>query len=95
VNSSSVWTTSLGAWSDELLVLLLVLPVLAMLLGFVLGGRWAERVTLLMLPVGLALAGAVAALVFVGGAPIGVDIGGFYQKLRLENISHLPVKAGF
>ncbi|MCF7991506.1 MAG: NADH-quinone oxidoreductase subunit J [Thiohalocapsa sp.] len=83
--------TALGAWSDELLVMLLVLPVLAMLLGFVLGGRWAERVALLTLPAGLALAGTVTALVFAGGAPLGLDIGGWAPPLgvalRVDGLS--------
>jgi formate hydrogenlyase subunit 3/multisubunit Na+/H+ antiporter MnhD subunit len=91
VSPGSGLLTTLGAWSDELLVLLLVLPVLAMLLGFALGGRWAERLALLMLPVGLALAGAVAALVFLEGAPIGVDIGGWPPPLgvalRVDGLS--------
>ena len=82
---------SLNAWSDELVLMLLVLPVLAMLLGFVLGGRWAERVVLLMLPVGLAVAAAVAGLVFVQGAPLTVDIGGWAPPLgvalRVDGLS--------
>lgn len=73
--------TALSGWSDELLVLLLVLPVLAMLVGFVLGGRAAERITLFTLPLGLALAIAVAALVLHQGTPLSYDIGGWAPPL--------------
>jgi formate hydrogenlyase subunit 3/multisubunit Na+/H+ antiporter MnhD subunit len=82
---------SLGAWSDELLVLLLVLPVLAMLLGFVLSGRAAERIALLTLPLGLTLALAVAALVLHQGTPLTYDIGGWAPPLgvalRVDGLS--------
>jgi formate hydrogenlyase subunit 3/multisubunit Na+/H+ antiporter MnhD subunit len=82
---------ALAPWSGELLVLLLVLPVLAMLPGFVLGGRWAERLTLLLLPVGLAVAAAVAVLVYAGGVPLTVDIGGWAPPLgvalRVDGLS--------
>ncbi|MEA1051293.1 proton-conducting transporter membrane subunit [Lamprobacter modestohalophilus] len=82
---------SLSAWSDELLVLLLVLPVLAMLLGFVLGSRAAERIALFTLPLGLALAVAVAALVLYQGTPLSYDIGGWAPPLgvalRVDGLS--------
>lgn len=82
---------ALSAWADELLVLLLVLPVLAMLLGFVLGGRAAERIALLTLPLGLALALAVAALVLDQGTPLSYDIGGWAPPLgvalRVDGLS--------
>ncbi len=82
---------ALAAWSDEFLVLLLVLPLLAMLLGFVLGGRAAERIVLLTLPLGLALALAVAALVLHQGAPLSYDIGGWAPPLgvalRVDGLS--------
>jgi len=73
--------TALSNWSDELPVLLLVLPVLAMLVGFVLGGRAAERITLFTLPLGLALAIAVAALVLHQGTPLSYNIGGWAPPL--------------
>ncbi|MBK1704344.1 complex I subunit 5 family protein [Halochromatium glycolicum] len=83
----------LGVWSDELLVSLLVLPVLAMLLGFVLGGRAAERITLLTLPLGLALAIAVAVLMLHQGTPLSYDIGGWEPPLgvalRVDGLSAL------
>src|SRR6516165_5826624 len=66
-----------------LLVFAIVLPVVGALLSLVLGGRHAERVTLILVPVGLAVAVAIAASIwrthgmlqyFVGGwdPPLGV-----------------------
>ena len=66
-----------------LLVLAIVLPVMGVLLSLALGGRHAERVALFLMPVGLAVAVAIAAGVwrthnalqyFVGGwdPPLGV-----------------------
>jgi formate hydrogenlyase subunit 3/multisubunit Na+/H+ antiporter MnhD subunit len=46
-----------------LLVLALLLPVAGMLLGFVLGGRRAEHIGLALMPVGLAVAMAIAATI--------------------------------
>ena len=47
-----------------LLVLAIVLPVVGALLSLVLGGRRAERVTLILMPAGLAVAVAIAASVW-------------------------------
>src|SRR5215471_16042576 len=66
-----------------LLVFAIVLPVVGALLSLVLGGRHAERVTLILVPAGLAVAVAIAASIwrthgmlqyFVGGwdPPLGV-----------------------
>jgi formate hydrogenlyase subunit 3/multisubunit Na+/H+ antiporter MnhD subunit len=66
-----------------LLVLAIVLPVVGALLSLVLGGRHAERVTLILMPAGLAVAVAITASIwrthgmlqyFVGGwdPPLGV-----------------------
>jgi len=68
-----------------LLVLAIVLPVMGLLLALFLGGRYAERVAIAVMPIGLALAIAVAAGVwhsrnvlqyFVGGwvPPLGVAL---------------------
>nr|WP_242479583.1 proton-conducting transporter membrane subunit [Lamprobacter modestohalophilus] len=82
---------ALSGWSDELLMMLLVVPVLAMLFGFVLGSRAAERIALLTLPLGLALAVAVAALVLDQGTPLSYDIGGWASPLgvalRVDGLS--------
>lgn len=77
-----------GAAADQagwLLVACLMLPVLAMLIAFAAGGRWAERVAQGFAPIGLALAAAVVvavaradgALVYVVGAwqpPLGIAL---------------------
>jgi multicomponent Na+:H+ antiporter subunit D len=47
-----------------LLVLAIVLPVSGVLLSLVLGGRHAERIALILMPAGLAIALAIAAAVW-------------------------------
>src|SRR5271170_1765175 len=80
-----------------LLVLAIVLPVMGLLLALFLGGRHAERVAIAVMPIGLALAIAVAAGVwhsrnvlqyFVGGwaPPLGV-------ALRADGFSAVMVVA--
>ena len=70
---------------DLLLVLALVLPLLGMLAGFVLGGVWARRSVMVLLPVGLLLSFAILfelvstghALVYHLGAwapPLGIAL---------------------
>ncbi len=75
------WPTAGG----YLLVLAIMLPASCVLLALMLGGRHAERITLAMLPVGVAIALAIAILIsrtkqplvyFLGGwtAPLGVGL---------------------
>jgi formate hydrogenlyase subunit 3/multisubunit Na+/H+ antiporter MnhD subunit len=64
-----------------LLVLAIFVPVTAIAIAFVLGGRHAERITLGIVPVGLALAVAIAASVWRRGAALGVDSGGWSPPL--------------
>ena len=75
-------STTPGAF---LLVLAIMLPVAGMLLSVALGGRHAERVALVLMPVGLGVAAAIAVGVwrthnllhyFVGGwkPPLGVAL---------------------
>ncbi|MFE8033450.1 complex I subunit 5 family protein [Thiohalocapsa marina] len=82
---------ALIGWSDALLVALLVLPVLAMLLGFALGGRAAERIALWTLPLGLAVALAIGALVLHQGMPLEYAMGGWAPPLgvalRVDGLS--------
>lgn len=66
-----------------LLVLLLVLPVLAMLLGFAAGGPWAKRIGLAALPAGLGLTLAVDAVVLAHGAPLVYLVGGWAPPLGI------------
>ena len=53
-----------------LLALAVLMPVAGMLASLVLGGRSAERIALAQTPIGLAIAVAIAALVWRSGAPI-------------------------
>lgn len=64
-------------------VLAVMLPVLGMILALPLGARGAERLTLALLPVGLALAGGTAAAVLGGGAPLRHLLGHWAPPLGL------------
>jgi multicomponent Na+:H+ antiporter subunit D len=66
-----------------LLVLALVLPVAGVLLGLALGGRHAERIALALMPVGLALALAIAAAVLRSDAALVYVVGGWAPPLGL------------
>jgi len=65
-------TTSGGV----LLVLAIVVPVTAVLLAFVAGGRQAERIALATMPLGLAIAVATAVTLWWTGAPLVYLLGG-------------------
>lgn len=82
---------ALDAGAGVLLVLLLALPLLAMLLAFLLGGRAAERIALLTLPLGLGLVILVVALVLARGEPLVYAIGGWAPPLgvalRVDGLS--------
>ena len=67
----------------SLLVLAILLPVAGILLSFVLGGRFAERVALGIMPVGLAIAIAIAVLVWRSGAPIVYNVAGLPPPLGI------------
>ena len=73
-------TTTEGGY---LLVLAILLPAAGILLSFSLGGRYAERLTLGLSPVGLALAVAVSASVWRSGKPIVYAIGGLPPPLGI------------
>jgi multicomponent Na+:H+ antiporter subunit D len=66
-----------------LLVLALVLPVAGVLLGLALGGRHAERIALALMPVGHALALAIAAGVLRTDAALVYVVGGWAPPLGL------------
>ena len=70
-----------ATWGGGLLVLALMLPVAALMLAFVLGGRNAERLVLATLPLGLGVAIAIAAAVIRQGAPLHYDLGGWAPPL--------------
>jgi multicomponent Na+:H+ antiporter subunit D len=65
------------------LVLAIILPVAGILLSLVLGGRYAERIALILLPAGLAVAVAIFAIVWRGGEPVVYIVGGWQPPLGL------------
>lgn len=70
--------TMLGGF---LLVLAIVFPFLGVLLALTLGGRHAERVVLILMPVGLAVAMAIAAIVWHAGDALIYRLGGWEPPL--------------
>jgi formate hydrogenlyase subunit 3/multisubunit Na+/H+ antiporter MnhD subunit len=74
-----------------LLVLALVVPMAGLLAAFALGGRHAERVALLALPIGFAVAVAIAAVVWRRGDALVYTLGGWAPPLgvalRADGIS--------
>jgi formate hydrogenlyase subunit 3/multisubunit Na+/H+ antiporter MnhD subunit len=67
----------------SLLVLAIVLPVVGVLLAFVAGGRGVGRVAMATLPLGLAVAVAIARAVGRTGAPLVYLLGGWAPPLGL------------
>jgi formate hydrogenlyase subunit 3/multisubunit Na+/H+ antiporter MnhD subunit len=74
-----------------LLVLAIVLPVAGVLLSVGLGGRYAERIALVLMPAGLVVAVAILALVSHSGAALTYVVGGWAPPLgvalRADGIS--------
>jgi multicomponent Na+:H+ antiporter subunit D len=66
---------------DVLLVLAIVVPVTAVLLAFVAGGRQAERIALATMPLGLAIAVAIAVTLWWTGGPLVYLLGGWAPPL--------------
>jgi formate hydrogenlyase subunit 3/multisubunit Na+/H+ antiporter MnhD subunit len=66
-----------------LLVLSLIVPVTGLLLSLVLGGHYAERIALIVLPVGLVVAAAVFSAVWRSGHSLVYIIGGWEPPLGL------------
>jgi formate hydrogenlyase subunit 3/multisubunit Na+/H+ antiporter MnhD subunit len=64
-----------------LLVLAIVLPVAGVLLSLVLGGRHAERITLVLMPTGLAIAVAIAVSVWRARNALQYYVGGWDPPL--------------
>ena len=54
-----------------------------MLLSFVLGGRYAERIALGLMPVGLVIAVAIAVPRLAPGAPLAYVLGGYAPPLGI------------
>jgi formate hydrogenlyase subunit 3/multisubunit Na+/H+ antiporter MnhD subunit len=64
-----------------LLVLVVMLPIGGVLLALLLGGRRAERAAMTLLPVGLGVALAIAAVIIHSGRTIGYGLGGWTPPL--------------
>ena len=64
-----------------LLVLSLVVPIAGALLAFVAGGRWVRRISLATIPLGLAIAIAVASELRHAGRPLVYLLGGWSPPL--------------
>jgi multicomponent Na+:H+ antiporter subunit D len=69
--------------SGFLLVLAIILPVIGILLSFVLGGRYVERVVLIVTPVGLGVAVAVFATVYRSGRSLVYMVGDWEPPLGI------------
>jgi formate hydrogenlyase subunit 3/multisubunit Na+/H+ antiporter MnhD subunit len=68
-------------WGGALLLLSIVVPMAAALLAFVAGGRRAEWITLATLPLGLAIAVAIAAMLPSAGGRLVYLLGGWAPPL--------------
>ena len=69
--------------ADVLLVLAIMLPMTGILLALLLGGRHIERLAMLLLPAGLAVAAAVLAAVWRGGHALVYFVGGWDPPLGI------------
>ena len=74
------WTVTDGG---VLLAAAVLLPFLGMLLGLVLGGRWLQRVAFALMPVGLALAVAIAVAWSDTDGPLVYLLGGWSPPLGI------------
>ena len=72
-------TTPGGGW----LVAAVVWPVVALLLALVAGGRHAARIALVSMPVGLAVAVAIAVRVWPEGEALVYFVGGWAPPLGI------------
>ena len=81
ISAAQALTMTAGGF---LLPLAILVPVAGVLLSFVLGGRYAERIALGLMPVGLVIAVAIAILVSRAGAPLAYVLGGYAPPLGIE-----------
>jgi len=66
-----------------LLGLAIILPVVGILSSFALGGRYAERIALILMPAGLSVAAAIAVLLWRAGEPLVYVLGGYAPPLGI------------
>jgi formate hydrogenlyase subunit 3/multisubunit Na+/H+ antiporter MnhD subunit len=67
----------------SLLVWAIILPAAGILLSLVAGGRYVERIALVLMPAGLAVAAAVLVTVWDGGRPLVYIVGGWAPPLGI------------
>jgi formate hydrogenlyase subunit 3/multisubunit Na+/H+ antiporter MnhD subunit len=80
----AVATLSEVAQADNaILVLSIVVPIAGILLSFAVGSRWAERVVVALLPIGLGIAFAIFMTVWRTGAPLVYLVGGWVPPLGI------------
>jgi multicomponent Na+:H+ antiporter subunit D len=72
--------TTVGGY---LLVLAIVIPVTGVLLSFALGGRYAGRIVLVLLPAGFGVAAAIFAAIWRSGRPLVYIVGGWDPPLGI------------
>ena len=65
----------------SLLVLSIVVPLAGLLLAFATGGRAVEGIALATMPIGLAIAGAIAVTMQQAGSPLVYLLGGWTPPL--------------
>ena len=79
VDSSAIAATAGGG----LLALAILLPAVGVLLSFLIGGRRAEWIALGLMPVELAVAVAIACLVWRSGEPLVYTLAGYAPPLGI------------
>ena len=77
---ASALATTAGGY---LLVLAIILPVVGILLSLVIGGRYAERIALALMPVGLGIALAITIEIWRTGKPLVYILGGWTPPLGI------------
>lgn len=78
---SAAIVTDLPTSGGYLLVLAIMLPAGCMLLALLFGGRHAERITMMVLPVGLGIALTITMLIGRTGSPLVYFLGGWVPPL--------------
>jgi multicomponent Na+:H+ antiporter subunit D len=72
-----------AATASATLVLAIIFPVVGILLSFVLGGRFVERIALILLPIGLAIASTIFVQVNFGYHSLEYIVGGWTPPLGI------------
>src|SRR5262245_30788862 len=67
----------------DLLVVAVMLPVAGILISVLFGGRWAERMAALILPLNLAIVLTVLIAIWQRGEPLAYVVGGWQPPLGI------------